>query len=782
MLDKKAVCGYWESHSLYMIIMVICIVTRCRPRDVIYCNICCSQPSPEPGDVQEISSTYYFTIFNGNIACTAPSYQAFREHYHLSWGRILYFLEQLNKKLREYNVPVAIVEGKKVAELASDFEFVRNPTWEYFLAVLKNKALVEDIIRRPGQKYKGPDGQQMAAIKIQSLWRRYRDRIVYFKYRRLKWAASIIAISWILHCQLKRVKNILKQSRQRHLVNFRTRAKHLVTHWNHIKASRRTIIHIPSLGIALLPADSSTTSIIHHITDDKVDVIYVSPVTLDDDIYQYYSKLFDLHEALKFAKPERVSNMEHRFNVVTPEGIHTFPTHHMCLATHLKYSPQTIKRIKNLIRGKEAYIVGGFLHKDDLAVADMLNVPILGPDPDVVHLYSSKSGSKRIFASASVPTPPGEYDIYNLQQMYEVLTQLVIDNLEIKRWLFKMDLEFGGEALPTVTSSLLSLVCFVPQEPIYLKVIEELPEILTLHSRMVNKELFPTWEKFLDVFLGQGGVIEAFAPSQSVTNLTVDMLIEPTGEISMVSCGDQIHATSPLQCWGASVPQCSVNPGNLHSMCVEIARACKSRGVMGYFSVDLVTFIHPFTMQQQVWATDLDLCYSDHLAMTQLMLYITDGSLDLKANMLHVPPAFHETKTQRHMGEEEKQLPVTRRFAVLSTQLEHSSLSVVHYNVFLQMCKAHGIGYDVKARQGTFFTFHESHKREHLGMITIGEELHGALVTFARNLSVIHQEISAPSMQGKNNFKVRPSFVCFCGDFVDDYKSDQRSSPARRSD
>lgn len=94
-----------------------------------------------------------------------------------------------------------------------------------------------------------------------------------------------------------------------------------------------------------------------------------------------------------------------------------FQEHHLCLATVLRYSPRTMQRLQALLQGRDAYVVGGVPHLDDLAVADELQVPFLGSEPAVAQLYSTKSGSKRIFASAGVPTPPGEWDIHSREQV-----------------------------------------------------------------------------------------------------------------------------------------------------------------------------------------------------------------------------------------------------------------------------------------------------------------------------------------------------------------------------
>ncbi|PFX15030.1 IQ domain-containing protein H [Stylophora pistillata] len=679
--------------------------------------------------------------------------------------------------------------AQPAAELTLQPSPVKHHQAPHFLTCILNADDVEKIIKTPGRRYLGPRGTEMAAVKIQSTWRRYKDRSAYLLYRKRKWAAGVIAISWIMSCKISMVRKQLKATRKLQLKRFKVRAKAFQEAWPRIKDSRRVVIHIPSLGYAQHIRDElSEIKILQNlqmarlcdIADPKVEVIYISPVELNDEVYQYYSKLLAM-KARRLEKNnseskgngEEDEDIENRYKIIVPDAVNRFPTHNMCLSSILKYSPRTVKRLRNLIKGRDAYIVPGVLHKDDIYLADLLDIPVLSPEPEVASLYSTKSGSKRIFLSAKVEIPPGHFDIYSLPQLHESLAELVTENLHIKRWLFKMDNEFDGRgtAFCDVTPYLKCYSWAVKEcqrygekwnkkwahEPTLIRVSAEIPEIIAHHATPVSSDLYPTWDKFLQDFLKRGGVIEACPSSDSVTTLSVDVLIEPTGETTVLSMADQIHATSPFRCWGYSVPQTSVDPPVLCTAADAVSNACKLRGIVGYFSIDFVTFIDPKSLEQVVWAVDLKLRYSDSMAMTKLMLYVSGGEFQAPQSSFVVPVKKKQEESgrrkRRKTFEEEEPPPNPNRFAILSTRLLHSNLSVIHYSVFFQMCRAHGIGFDMKEKAGTIFTLVDSSKREHLGMFVMSDDLQGSLSTFARNLSVIHQEISAPNMQGESNFQ-----------------------------
>ncbi|XP_047206470.1 IQ motif-containing protein H isoform X2 [Girardinichthys multiradiatus] len=707
-------------------------------------------------EVSVSTTKYPFTIMKGQIDPMERDFSHFKHSFSVCWSSVVDALEALNKLLRDFAVPLAKVNGERLVELClkSDCGWRKTPSAAVLFSVLENQEEVLGLVSRPGQRYRGERGTETAAICIQSCWRRYLARTAYMCHCRRRWAVQVISLSWAMHAQRCHVKRALQARRFSQLENYRSRAQHLAANWKHIRSSKRTIIHIPSLGYSKRQRlntrrydilQNIQISRLCDVRDENVEVIYICPMHLGEDILQCYTSLQKCNGA--DSRTSQASSCNRRFIILTPEAVDHFPTHNMCLSTLLKYSPRTLKRIKHLIQGKQAYIVGRVGHLDDLAVADELDVPILGPEPAVSQLHSTKSGGRRIFSVAGVDVPPGQGDVYSLDQ----------------RWLFKINLQRGG--CDTAFCDVCHLSCYNwalqryrrygpdlwsskwVQESVLPRYLDDIPEWLAHYAQPAKTSSFLNWSSFLKTFLRQGGVVEAHPPSASVTYLTVDILLEPSGEVTMLSCGDQLHGSCFPDAVGSTVPQTSVHPETLHSICMRVAQACQQHFV-GYISVGLATFVDHSTMEQKVWAFNLDIVYSDQLAMTQMLLMTTGGTLNWHTGCLEVPvkgKCFEQQAAAEH--------PVVTRYAVIGIHLFHSNLSMLYHNVFLKVCKVHGIEFNKKQKQGTVFALYDTSERCSIGMITISEDLQGALVTFAQNLSVIHQEISSSKKQGETNFK-----------------------------
>ncbi|XP_036824524.1 IQ motif-containing protein H isoform X3 [Oncorhynchus mykiss] len=701
-----------------------------------------------------------FTILEGHINPMAPDFCRFKQHYCLCWGLLVELLSGLGSLLRRYAVPVARVDGERLVQLAQggDLDWAvgggGSSSVERLLSVIENREEVWDLVHRPGQRYRGEGGTEAAAIRIQSCWRRHWARNAYLRHRQRKWAAGTIAISWLMHAQLGRVRKILQESKRTHLDNYRIRGQYLSANWKHIQASRRTIIHIPSLGYSQLQRFSlKGFDVLQNIQmgrlcdvrDDNVEVIYVSPVRLGDDLSQYYTRLLALQQRGQGGLQEATvdpgdgwgggarttqASCTKRFTILTPDALEDFPLHETLaklMTNHMEVRRWLFKMDSEMGGRGTAYCDVSHLNCSTWAQQE----------------YSHHSPERWRKAWAQV----GWNTHYDLSPHYY--------NHSPERWR-KAWAQVGWNTHYDLSPHYYN---HSPerwrkawaQEPVLMKYLEEVPEWLSHYAQPVKTSCYPTWACFLDTFLRQGGVVEGYPPSDSVTCLTVDLLLQPDGEVTVLSCGDQLHGPSELETAGSSVPQTSVCPDALHTLCLRVGHACLQRHIIGHVSMDLATFLDPRTLEQQVWAVDLDLSYSNQLAMTQLMLMMTGGSLDCRTSRLEVPL----TKPfLRQKGSKETALPaVASRYAVLGSRLLHTNLSMVHYSVFFQMCKAQGIGFDIKEKQGTVFVLHDSCERNSLGMVTVGDDLQGALMTFARNLSVIHQEISAPNMQGETNFK-----------------------------
>ena len=121
--------------------------------------------------------------------------------------------------------------------------------------------------------------------------------------------------------------------------------------WQDIKRKRRIEIHVNSISVSemkrmsmekFLQRENAQISRIFAVKDPLVDVIYISPFQMTNDVIGYYMKIMEIGE---------IDNPNSKLNIVVPDNIHKFP-HHFSLSQVLLYSPKTVKRIKSLIKGR----------------------------------------------------------------------------------------------------------------------------------------------------------------------------------------------------------------------------------------------------------------------------------------------------------------------------------------------------------------------------------------------------------------------------------------------
>jgi IQ domain-containing protein H len=88
--------------------------------------------------------------------------------------------------------------------------------------------------------------------------------------------------------------------RQQQSDAFKIKKAELRQRWPKLSTNRRVIVHIPSLGLSesirrklnnLPVRENYQIGRLFELEDPNVNVIYVSPMSVNDEILQYYNKL-----------------------------------------------------------------------------------------------------------------------------------------------------------------------------------------------------------------------------------------------------------------------------------------------------------------------------------------------------------------------------------------------------------------------------------------------------------------------------------------------------------
>lgn len=568
-------------------------------------------------------SLHNFMIWNGRVLKDTPEFQSYMRTYKNQWSYIVTVIGQLEKLMSENLIKLAIVSGLKVAEYGS----LNLPTLHSFqlLDCLCNA----DQIRPQLTSFAGDSQDHIlrATIKIQTLVRRW---FAVYRYKilkgRLMAAITIQSIirRFVMRCRAVAMMHNLVAATE---AKWKNNMNQLMEEWRKPQShtQKKVVIYIPSISASeffrtnmshIGAMQNAAISCLAQLADPRVDLIYITPVYFGPTEKAYIEKFLALMN---------ISILPKRLTFIVPELSRDLPDT-IPVAQALWYSSSTLKKLRciNEFNNKESVIIPGDLGWVEKRIANYLGIRMLSSEPIVAHELTSKSQSKKIFIETGMNIPIGAHDIYNEEDLLVSLTRLMSSNLDISRWVIRLNADHNGEGTVYVDAHKLPIIQALKNEQTTLMNTTADPEAwferhvqLNARKRILNsfqesnmsimqicrRDLFPTWSVFLK-FIKQVGVVIEAEPPLMQGRLESYCFVDPCGE-AHVSPGGMV-ISEHYQRQGVVYPQAVIHPNALQGATRALAsKLYDTFGVIGYFTVSYTAFYDSFDGTPRLWANGL---------------------------------------------------------------------------------------------------------------------------------------------------------------------------------
>ncbi|KAJ3295929.1 hypothetical protein HK104_002198 [Borealophlyctis nickersoniae] len=242
-------------------------------------------------------------VKDGKVHTESPAYEPFVKACGPKWDAVKWMLEKIERLLTEYAVPFAEIKWAEVQRLADPLTSgpIRR---DHLLACLVNEFEVRNLISAFGRRYRGIDGLNAAAAKIQATWRMSVRRRLHFWYLERLWATRILAKHW----KLRRIRRTIHekiriQYESVHLKRFHRLLATFGRHEGQIMAHRRLVVTlVPSKHPGDLKAFADVAiGRALMLADPHIDAIFVTPL-IDEDRLTYFRQMMGANNvSLAFA-------------------------------------------------------------------------------------------------------------------------------------------------------------------------------------------------------------------------------------------------------------------------------------------------------------------------------------------------------------------------------------------------------------------------------------------------------------------------------------------------
>ena len=687
-------------------------------------------------------SLHNFIIYEGQTLKDTPEFVSFKRMYIHEWGAISMIIKELEDILTHHEVKLAIINGPMLYEYSA-----------LHLATIEKMDLLNCIanfeqIRAQifSLREAGSNQASRAALKIQTLVRMF---LGIRRFKRLKLRIFCATkIQSAVRLLLFRVKNIemLKSKRSNYEENWANNYTRLAKMWQQLDSKNennrsRLIIHIPSLSIAeylrleidnMKAMQNRHIGCLHQLADPDTTILYISPSQMSAAEEAYHDRFLSLLG---------ISTLPKRLHFIVPEMINKLPQH-LQISQALLCSVAALKRIRGFARQySKIYIVSDTVGWADKKISNYLNIPYLGPEPSIAETISSRSYVKRVFMDAFVNIPLGAHDIHTYEDLIISLTRLIACNLDILRWMIKLNYDFNNESYVLFDTKKVDLIKTLRIErdailldndgniqawfskPIQLNVRKRLMDLLKKelpsYCKICRRGIYTSFDKYLKHLVREGCVIEA-APIESLGFVNSLCFIDPLGNISLCGGVDVVVDDNYAE-MSYIYPQTLAPKPALEGATQAIAQFLYSKwSIIGYITIKFQAMWDAMDNMPKLLALAINFGMSPTFGSLGATAISSDPKMCLPTSLIPTIPEG--------------------RFAIHLPIVTHDELRSTRDDIFFKFCRIRGISYDIKDKVGTMFFLVDSVVGGAVSILCIGSTRRKAveLATFA--LSFVYQQ------------------------------------------
>jgi len=295
--------------------------------------------------------------------------------------------------------------------------------------------------------------------------------------------------------------------------------------------------------------------------------------------------------------------------------------------------PRLLERIRHAVQRDRAYMIcyNSTLAEQELSV--QLDIPLYALDP-VLLQWGTKSGSRQIFAEASVPHPDGSNSLWNAEELATAAADLWERQPTLKRMVIKLNEGFSGEG-----NALLDLRPIQHAKPGATPHAKRVDVLQDQFKQLAFEAKAETWENFSSRISELGAIVEAFLEGDDKRSPSVQGRITPTGEVEILSTHDQILGGPSGQIYlGCSFPAAEAYRLRLQELGLRIGKNLAEKGAMERFGVDFVAVHQPDQPGKPEWdvqAIEINLRKGGTTHPFMTLKFLTNGRYDLSSGLFY---------------------------------------------------------------------------------------------------------------------------------------------------